>query len=238
MAPGLLRNFHHLVRPSCYRDFSVNSATGALTPLPGSPWAVSDTAMGVGPVEVTPDGTQLCFSWSSIGKLTPGHLDCARRRSDGTLDLSNRSSLMHSTSGIFSFAITPTSAFVLAADTGNQIVISPLTATSDSSNKVVATGGTGPAGIAVSPSGSWVAVANSQSSTITVFSLDAAGNLTQVGSGTNVSGGVTEVAFSRSGNYLFASTANGTAIFAFGSNGSLTAISTGQAGGAGAITSF
>ena len=51
----------------------------------------------------------------------------------------------------------------------------------------------------------------------------AGGNLTQAGFDTSVNGNLGDVGFSRSGSYLFASTQNGTTVFAFGNDGSLAA---------------
>jgi 6-phosphogluconolactonase (cycloisomerase 2 family) len=226
------------IEPALF-GFSVNSNTGELTPLPGSPWRVMGPigVNGVNHAAVSQNGASVC---AIVGlPRSNAAVSCYARRPDGTLDTSVFNTPLGSNSGLNGMAITPNSSFVLATvGPNNQLLIAPLVAPDSAGQKSVASGGTFPLDVAISPSGSWVAVANFRPGTITIFSLDAAGNLTQVGSGTAVNGDLGPAAFSRSGDYLFASTTNGVAVFAFGSSGSLTPVATGQGGGAGAITSF
>lgn len=80
----------------------------------------------------------------------------------------------------------------------------------------VSSQGTLPAGIAVDPSGHWVAVVNHNSNNVAIFSVGAGDMLAAAGTAGSAANPA-QVAFSHSGNYLFVTTTGGTVVYQFNS---------------------
>ena len=92
----------------------------------------------------------------------------------------------------------------------------------------VSSGGHTPIGIA--RTGQWIAVANQNSNTISIFTVNSAGQLMQVGSTVNTVSAPFRLAFSQNGNYLFASSDSGMESFQFNtSTAALSPLNGGEA---------
>jgi 6-phosphogluconolactonase (cycloisomerase 2 family) len=92
----------------------------------------------------------------------------------------------------------------------------------------VPSGGQTPIGIA--RTGQWIAVANQNSSTISVFTVNSGGQLIQAGNPVNTVAAPARLAFSQAGTYLFVSSNSGMASFQFNTaTGALRPLNEGKA---------
>ncbi len=225
--PNSTGAFLYALGGSSLYGFAVDANSGAFTPVPGSPYSapVFYDLIIYKPM-VSPDGAWVCISVP--GQNAPAVGRCYRR--DG-----NTGALPEFPNFVASFnalpvdvAFTPNSAFIVNIRRGppDMLYVSPTPGTGGNEHSI-ALGITGSdERLAVHPSGGFVAVAvsNANENTVEVFSLDASGNPALAGSSSVSNGGTAmnaTVAFSRSGQYLFANSTSGIAVFSF-SNGTLT----------------
>jgi 6-phosphogluconolactonase len=144
---------------------------------------------------------------------------------------SDPSSMAISQSGKFLYVANSGSNDVTAFSIGVTGLVSPI-ASSGASTNPLSTGGTAPKGIAVSPDGSFLYVANSGSHTLTVFQIGANGRLTlapSAGARTNpisVSGTTPNaLMISPNGRFLYVANGGGNvSLFTVGSDGLLSLV--------------
>ena len=200
--------------------FSVDQNSGTLSALSGSPWILQS---GMGPAMkplVTPNGSWVCITME-LARTNEG-AQCIPRHSDGTLDPNNFVQPAASTTGIPGVAATADGTHLLYTNGGQNQVISTLI--SSTSNGVAASsGGSVANGVAVNPAGSWGAVTNLQSNNLEIFEIGAGGGSLAPMTPVSTTVSPDQVAFSRSGDYIFVTSSSGTVVFSFNrSNGLLT----------------
>src|SRR5207248_8229527 len=97
------------------------------------------------------------------------------------------------------------------ASDGSQVEINPSASNDATAPKRVSSGGQNTMGIAVS--GPWVAVANHDSNTVSIFAVNSAGQMTLTETPVNTAGPPNRLAFSQNGIYLFVSSDAGMSAF-------------------------
>ncbi len=193
--------------------YAVNQTTGALTPLPGSPFPDSSPEGWVR-IVVAPDGSRLCAVSPAL--KTVASIQCFVRHADGTLDTSaqGRNSPAQTTGAGVDLAITPDSADLIWTDNGsNTVNASPIANNTGQSSGSAPSGGQPGGGIA--NSGSWIAVTNSQPNNVAIFSVTSSGQIVPVGTPVSLASAPGEVAFSADGAHLFVATDSGLLSFSF-----------------------
>ena len=195
--------------------FSVDQSSGSLTPLAGSPWKItqaSDTSVPSKPA-VTANGAWLCLDMSLA--RTNEAAQCFPRHADGSIDPNNYVQPAVSNTGIDGLALTSDNSHLLYTEgASNQVFSSQISGTQNGSP--VSSQGTLPEGMAVDPSGHWVAVVNHDSSNVAIFSVGVGDILAAAGTATTAANPA-QVSFSHSGNYLFVTTTGGTVVYQFNS---------------------
>ena len=195
--------------------FSVDQNSGKLTSLAGSPWRItqaSDASSASNPA-VTANGAWLCLNMSLA--RTNEAAQCYARHADGTIEPNNFVQPAVSNTGITGLALTSDSTHLLYSEgASNQVFSSQISSAGNGSP--VSSQGTLPAGIAVDPSGHWVAVVNHNSNNVAIFSVGA-GDLLAAAGTAGTAANPAQVAFSHSGNYLFVTTTGGTVVYQFNS---------------------
>jgi len=195
--------------------FSVDQNSGKLTSLAGSPWRItqaSDASSASNPA-VTANGAWLCLNMSLA--RTNEAAQCYARHADGTIEPNNFVQSAVSNTGITGLALTSDSTHLLYSEgASNQVFSSQISSAGNGSP--VSSQGTLPAGIAVDPSGHWVAVVNHNSNNVAIFSVGAGDMLAAAGTA-GTAANPAQVAFSHSGNYLFVTTTGGTVVYQFNS---------------------
>ena len=206
-------------------EYKVDRSSGALTPLPGSPFSNPAPGGMAFPV-VSPNGSHLCARFNGPRAVEAIH--CSVRHADGSLDSSGKTIPMSSQSGIgFPFlGITSDNTYVVASD-GRQVEINPIASNDATAPKRVSSGGQNTMGIAIS--GPWVAVANHDSNTVSIFAVNSAGQMTLTETPVNTAGPPNRLAFSQNGIYLFVSSDAGMSAFQFDpTTGSLSPLNGGK----------
>ena len=194
--------------------FSVDQNAGTIAALPGSPWILQS---GMGPAMkplVTSNGAWVCFTME-LARTNEG-AQCVPRHADGTLDPASFVQPGVSSTGIPGLAATADGTHLLYTDGEQNHVISALISSTNTST-ANPSGGSVATGVAVYPIGHWAAVTNSQSKNIEIFETGVGESLVPnppVGTTTTPA----QVAFSRSGAYLFVTSDSGTTVFSFNSN--------------------
>ena len=189
--------------------FSIDTNSGALTALPGSPYFLNG---GMGPAAdpvVTPNGSWVCVSME-LARTNEG-AQCYTRHADGSIDGNNFVSPAVSNTGIPALAVTNDSSTVLFTNGQQNQVIAALISNTRN-QQTYSSGGSVASGIAVSPTGPWAVVANFSSGDLAVFQTGV-GSLTPTPNHAMAGSQATEVAFSHSGTYVFVTTADGTLIY-------------------------
>ena len=183
--------------------YQINSTTGALTALQGSPLALftgsasTPTAQSPTGLLITPDNSLVYVSLGTLGVqvLTLG--------SGGALSAGSAPTILPPSSkstapADYGLASDPNSKFLFVAEfnTGLRVLsIGTNGALSEISGSPYTTG-TGPTGVIVDPSGSFVYVANKGSNNISAYTLNASsGVLTTISGSPFSSGGLLPVAF-------------------------------------------
>jgi len=200
------------------------SSSGALTPVPRSPFTGLSFSGGTSLPVISPDGKFLCIDTTPARTNDVVHCFTRNTSTGELLDVPNGSTPLVSNNGFDDYTFTPSGALMVAVSgSANQVQVQNAGATSSAGTRTASSGGDFPRGVAVHPNNGFVAVANRNSNNVVIFSLDGSGNLAQVGS-TVVTGAPGRVAFSRNGQYLFVMTEiGGLRVFTFNSgNGSLT----------------
>ena len=205
-------NFAYVGGNSGIYGYAVNHDTGALTPLPGSPFPAS-SPHGWANIVVAPNGSRLCAVFPALKSLAS--VVCFVRHSDGTLDTTTQGQnkpAQNTGTGV-SLAITQDSAYLIWTDLGAGTVnASPIANNTGQSSGTTHSGGQ-PGEVA--NSGPWVAVANSQPNNIAIFTVNSSGQITSAGSPVSIASQPGEVAFSADGAHLFVSTESGLLSFSF-----------------------
>jgi 6-phosphogluconolactonase (cycloisomerase 2 family) len=117
-------------------------------------------------------------------------------------------------------AANPAGTFLFVAVQGSTavapgaIAVYSISGTSLSSVGSFATG-VNPAGVAVSPSGNFLYVSNQSDNTVSVFTIDAAGNLTQLGTPSTAGAAPSGVALTVKGDFLYVANSGSNNISAF-----------------------
>ncbi|HVH85984.1 MAG TPA: beta-propeller fold lactonase family protein [Terriglobales bacterium] len=162
--------------------------------------------------EVSPDQSHLC---AHNNEPKSDAINCFVRHTDGSLDTSvaTETTPLSQPSLLF-YVITSDSTYVVATDGANQVLINSVaSSTNPGTGNKVSSGGQTPIGIA--RTGQWIAVANQKSNTISIFTVNSAGQLMQAGSPVNTVSAPFRMAFSQNGNYLFVSSDSGMESFQF-----------------------
>src|SRR5947209_4200543 len=223
--------------PTVY-GFTVDQSSGALAPVPGSPWSLNyDGSQGeMNTIAVSPDGSNLCVGLVLFRNSEA--IECYSRRGDGTIDAANFHAITHSTlPQRFTFNLDGTHLLSVNADR-NSVQSSPLPGSTGSSE--VSSGGTFPHGFVLHPRGHWLAVTNESSASVSITEVGAQGSLAPTGTVAPAGTGAFEVSFSHSGDYLFVTANEGTFVFSFNANtGALTPLNAGNpAPGTGNVAGF
>jgi hypothetical protein len=204
--------------PGVY-GYSVNQSDGVLTPLPGSPWILAEGVTESGLV-VSPNGALICFS---VGLANgTGNVDCYPRNPDGTI---NASSFFTPIRGetVNRLDISFDNFWIFAAGGANNFVFYGSLANNGSSQQLRITSiGTIPVEVSANPTASWLAVAESGTNDVGIYSIGGDGAPT-AGKLTITQGKPISVTFSQNGAFLFVSTDIGTSVYSFNiSDGALT----------------
>jgi DNA-binding beta-propeller fold protein YncE len=212
--------------------YAVNRDTGALTPLPGSPFS-APSFQGWIDFAVAPNGSKVCAE--APPHKTIAGVVCFVRHSDGTLDTSaqGQNTPTSNTGDNAELAITPDSAFLVWTDNQKGTVnASPLGNNTGVTTGTAPAGGQLPTGVAIN--GQWVAVVTAQPNNISIFTINSSGQLAAAGSPVALSGSPGGVAFSADGSYLFVSTDSGLLTYSF-NKGALQAVGNATPGGSRAV---
>lgn len=200
--------------PGIY-GFSVNPITGALTPLPGSPYNTQEGET-IGPIAVS--GPYVCADYGA-GRASD-LVYCFGRNLDGSISPSGGIQVMN-TNGINDLAAAPDNSKLYGAgEQYNTVWIADLTHLG-SPQTSVSSGGSYAVAVAVSQN-KWLAVANANTNNIAMFNVS--GSAPVSGPTINTQGRPLSVAFSKSGSYLFVSTDAGLEIYSVAANGALSAV--------------
>jgi 6-phosphogluconolactonase len=229
--------------------YQINTSSGAITPLSGSPLALytgpagSPTVLSPTGLLITPNNSLVYVSLGTLGVqlLTFG--------SGGALSTGSAPTILppysKSTSPAdYGLASNPGSQFLFVAEfnTGLRVFsIGASGALSEVSGSPY-TAGTGPTGVIVDPTGSYVYVANKGSNNVNAFNLHASGMLTTISGSPFASGGQLPIAFASDSSKAYLavinSGANGSSgnndlqLFGYSSStpGALTAVSNATTG--------
>jgi 6-phosphogluconolactonase (cycloisomerase 2 family) len=198
---------------------------GSLTQIPGSIRYLTAANSGASSLAFSPDGSFLVVTEKLTNKI-----DVFPVKSDGTLGAAVVT--QDASAGLFAVAFAPNGA-LLAVETGGSTISSYWVEASGLLTGLsigVPTLGAGTCWHAITPNGQWVYTSNSATSTISGFTIAAAGTLTPF-KGTVVatnSAGTTnlDVAISGDGKFLYSlNVGNGTiGVFSIGDNGKLTSL--------------
>jgi 6-phosphogluconolactonase len=202
--------------------YQINSSTGAITALSGSPLALftgpagSPTVATPTALLITPNNSLVYVSLGTLG------VQVLSLGTGGALSTGNSPTILpplskSSSPADYGLASDPNSKFLFVAEfnTGLRVLsIGASGALSEISGSPY-TAGTGPTGVVVDPTGSYVYVANKGSNNISAYTLNAtSGQLTAISGSPFSSGGLLPIAFAKdnSGKYL--------AVINSGNNGS------------------
>ena len=189
--------------------FSIDTTSGTLTALPGSPYFLSG---GMGPAMqplVTRNGSWVCVSME-LARTNEGAL-CYARHADGSIDGKNFVFPSGSDTGIQGLAATNDSSMLLFTNgEQNKVVATVISSTQNA--QTYSSGGSFANGIAVSPTAHWAVIANRDSGDLAVFETGV-GGLAPTPNHAKAGGSADRVAFSHSGTYVFVTTSGGTLIY-------------------------
>jgi len=189
--------------------FSVDTTSGMLAALPGSPYFLNG---GMGPAMnpvVTPNGSWVCVSME-LARTNEG-AQCYSRHGDGSIDGRNFFFPAGSDTGIQGLAATNDSTMLLFTDGEQNKVIATLISNTQNA-QTYSSGGSFANGIAVSPTEHWAVVANRDSGDLAVFETGA-GGLAQTLNHAKAGSSANRLSFSHSGTYVFVTTADGTLVY-------------------------
>jgi 6-phosphogluconolactonase (cycloisomerase 2 family) len=212
--------------PTIY-GFTIDQSSGALAPVSGSPWSINYGQSGnvgeMNTIGVSPDGSNVCVG--IVVSRSNEAIDCYARHSDGSIDANSFHTVAHSTlPQEFTFTADSTHVLSVNAD-GNTVQSSPLPGSTVSNE--TSSGGTFPNGIAIHPTGHWLAVTNKSSGNVVIIEVGTNGSFAPTGVVMPAGTGTFEVAFSRTGDHLFVTANEGTFVFSFNSDtGALTPLNT------------
>ncbi len=188
------------------RTYTIDQASGSIDPVGNSNG--NPAATGVQPTQmvITPDGKTM-FIVNSGANGTAGSVTAYTFNGDGSLAAAGSGVAAGETP--ISLALDPTGKFLFVANQGTaaDVMSGTISVFTVSGTSLTSVGtfptetagdvsGTGPSALAVSPTGSYLYVANQFSNTVEAFSFDASGNLSLINkysAGANPSG----LAFSR-----------------------------------------
>ncbi len=169
--------------------YSINATTGALTQVPGSPFAMDPGAFsfppgpqsGTGAITVNAAGTYAYFANSSSNNVSAYNIDAAT----GALTFVTGSPFAAVGSFPESVAVNPAGTYAYAPNTGsNNVSVYSIDATTGALTAVVGSpfgAGSSPVSVTVNPAGTYAYVANSGDNTVSAYSIDAAtGALTPI----------------------------------------------------------
>jgi 6-phosphogluconolactonase (cycloisomerase 2 family) len=196
--------------PAIY-GFAVDQASGKLTALPGSPWALTN-GEAAGDIGVSPNGSHVCIMLV-LARSNEG-VQCYPRHSDGTIDPSSFVTPVISSTTIPSFTFSSDGTHVISTDGENNMVHSSAIATSPATASV-SSGGSFADGVALDASGHWLAVVNFDSATVSIVAVTADGTLSAPGAPVAVGAEASLAAFSQNGNDLFVTAIDGTRVYSF-----------------------
>ncbi|HWC19112.1 MAG TPA: beta-propeller fold lactonase family protein, partial [Terriglobales bacterium] len=188
--------------------FSIDQNSGKLTELPGSPYFLGGGMFTTSKPVFTPNGAWVCLSLE-LGRTNEGAI-CYPRHADGSVDGKNFFSAGGSDTGISDIVCSSDSSAVFFTNgQQNQVRAGSI---GTSSLRAFSSGGSFASGLALSPSGHWLVVANRDSSNLSVIEAGGgslAPTFNTAKTGTNPS----RVAYSRDGTYIFVTTKSGTIVY-------------------------
>jgi len=209
--------------PAMY-GFAVDQDSGKLTPLPGSPWALNGEAAGQ--IGVSPNGSHVCITLV-LGRSNEA-VQCHVRHSDGTIDPSSFVTAVGSSTTVPSFTFSADGTHVISTD-GEQNQVHSSAIANSSETTSVSSGGSFADGVALDPTGRWLAIVNLASATVSVMPVTTDGKVSQPGTPVPVGPQAEQAAFSQNGNYLFVTASDGTRAYSFDpKTGSLKALNSGN----------
>jgi 6-phosphogluconolactonase len=224
------------------RIYSVNSSTGALTEVAGSPFRAPQVGADGGPIAVSPNGKFLFYS-DHLGNITTFSISAGTLAPNGIV--------VEDDNQPYHFAVDPAGSFLYVANhsdfspEGSQFSVFAIDQSSGALSPVPGSpfgfengsGGSGPAGIAIHPNGNFLYSTLSNVAGLEGMSVarsTGALSLTP-GSPWNTTGQIPNfVSITPSGNFLYVSGTGPGAIQAFSiapSGGGLTAVGTYQGAG-------
>jgi 6-phosphogluconolactonase (cycloisomerase 2 family) len=202
--------------------FSVNSATGAMTQVPGSPFATGLSPLGIA---FSPSGGLLAtanFNSNNVSVFSVNPSTGALTQVSGSPFATGNTP--------FSVAFSPSGNLLAAANAqSNTVSVFSVDSSTGALTQVPGSPfatGVQPVSVAFSPSGGVLATANATDNTVSVFSVNSStGALTQV-SGSPFAAGLTtvSVAFSPSGGLLAAADRGSNAVSVYSVNSSTGAL--------------
>jgi 6-phosphogluconolactonase len=206
--------------------YQINTSTGLLTALTGSPLALftgnasSPTVIAPTGMLITPNNSYVYVSLNSLGVqvLTLG---AGGALSTGTAPLLLLPRSTSTSPSDYGLASDPNSAFLFVAEinTGLRVLSIGAGGTLNEVSGSPYPVGTGPTGVALDTTGSYVYVANKGSSNISAFSLTAAsGKLTAVAGSPFSSGGAQPIAIVNDNSKKFVAVINNQATGASGNS--------------------
>lgn len=218
--------------------YTVNSATGGLTALAGSPFPDVPTPSAIA---VSSNGLFAYIANSQTNKVTAFRVGTNGTLLPGESTSGNPNPVTVGTTPR-ALAISKDSQFLYVANSGSDDVtvfkigtagVLTLVPQKEGRSKPVGAGASSPIALAMTPNGQFLYVATSTSSMVTVFQVDASGVLTLVppaGPGTNpissAGTGLTALGLSPNGQFLYVTngTSNNVTMFRVESSGLLTLI--------------
>jgi 6-phosphogluconolactonase len=217
--------------------FSVNSSTGALTAVMGSPFPT-----GSQPARAVVDATGKFLYVSDFNDPLGGISAFTIGSSGGLTPISGSSPFATLVNGGPGSLVTVGQFVYVGENNLNQVVALSINSSTGGLSTVAGSPyptGSGPTSLALDPTGKYLYVANSQSSTISAFTVNATnGTLTEMGASPFTAGSAPlNLAMDTSGKFLYATnpTANTITGFTLDSTGALTPF-TGQPFAAGTGT--
>lgn len=188
--------------------FSIDQNSGKATELPGSPYFLDGGMFTTSKPVFTPNGAWVCLSLE-LGRTNEG-AKCYPRRADGSVDGKNPSTPGGSDTGISDIVCSSDSSAVFFTNGEKNQVLAGSIGTSNL--LAYSSGGSFASGLALSPAGHWLVVANSSSSNLSVIEAGG-GSLAPTFNTAKTGTNPFRVAYSRDGTYVFVTTRSGTIVY-------------------------
>ena len=189
--------------------FSIDQNSGKIADLPGSPYFLDGGMSTASKPLVTANGAWMCLAME-LARTNQG-ARCYTRHADGSVDGKNFVAPAASTTGVNDLVASIDSTMLFFTD-GEQNQVISTTISNTGSVRTYPSGGSFSNGIARSPVGHWVVVSNRESDNLSVLEAGV-GGLVPTGNTAKTGTNPNRVVFSRSGTYLFVTSASGTVVY-------------------------